>query len=167
MEVEAWRSLLLAQNAALRAIEARLAAAGQVPLTWYDVLLELAAAPERRLRMQELAGRVVLSRTRVSRLVGELARAGLVRREPDPADGRGAFAVLTEQGHERLRAAAPVYLDGIHEHFGRHLAADELHALRAALDKVVAAHRPPVALGGVSRRGDSSVGSRPASEVHP
>src|ERR1700744_1017362 len=104
LEIAAWRSLLLAQNAALRAIEAQLAAAGQIPLNWYDVLLELNAAAGRQLRMQELAAGVVLSRTRVSRLVEELARAGLVRREPDPADGRGSFAVLTSAGRSRLRA---------------------------------------------------------------
>jgi len=138
----AWRALLLAQNAALRAIEAELAAAGQVPLTWYDVLLELAAAPERRLRMQELAGRVVLSRTRVSRLVDDLARAGLVCREPDPADGRGSFAVLTDHGRDRLRAAAPTYLSGVRQHFARHLSRQELQGLQIALDKVTAAHRP-------------------------
>lgn len=141
LQVAAWRSLLLAQNAALRAIEAQLSAAGQIPLTWYDVLLELNAAPGRRLRMQELAARVLLSRTRVSRLVDELVRAGLVCREPDPADGRGAFAVLTGTGRSRLRAAAPAYLQGIREHFARHLADDELLTLRAALDKVTAAHQ--------------------------
>jgi len=143
LEIAAWRSLLLAQNAALRAIEARLAAAGQVPLTWYDVLLELHAAPEGRLRMQELAARVVLSRTRVSRLVDELVRAGLVCREPDPGDGRAAFAVLTGAGRDRLRAAAPAYLEGIREHFARHLDPGELRTVRAALDKVTAAHQPP------------------------
>ena len=144
LEVAAWRSLLLAQNAALRAIEAQLTAAGHIPLTWYDVLLELNAAPRRRLRIQELASRVVLSRTRVSRLVDELARAGLVRREPDPADGRGSFAVLTDAGRSRLRAAAPAYLQGIREHFARHLTRDELRTLRTALDKVTAAHQPPI-----------------------
>lgn len=140
--VSAWRSLLLAQNAALKAIEADLRAAGQVPLTWYDVLLELEAAPDRRLRMQDLAGRVVLSRTRVSRLVDELVRAGLVAREPDPADGRAAYAVLTEAGSERRRAAAPVYLAGIDRHFAAALSPQELRAVRLALDKVVAAHQP-------------------------
>lgn len=146
LEVAAWRSMLLAQNAALRAIEAQLAAEGQIPLTWYDVLLELSAAPRRRLRMQELAARVVLSRTRVSRLVDELGRAGLVCREPDPADGRGAFAVLTDIGRSRLRAAAPTYLRGIREHFARHLADDELQTVRAALDKVTAAHQPVIGM---------------------
>lgn len=140
--VGAWRSLLLAQNAVLRAIEADLRRAGHVPLTWYDVLLELNAAEGRRLRMQDLAGRTVLSRTRVSRLVDEMVRAGLVRREPDPSDGRGAFAVLTPAGRQALRRAAPGYLTGIRRHFTDHLDADELHHVAAALAKVAKAHEP-------------------------
>ncbi len=138
----AWRSLLLAQNAVLRAIEADLQRAGLVPLTWYDVLLELNAGEGRRLRMQELAARTVLSRTRVSRLVEEMARAGLVRREPDPSDGRAAFAVLTPAGRQALRRAAPCYLAGIRRYFTDHLDADEVRQVAGALEKVVEAHEP-------------------------
>ena len=83
--IAAWRSMLLAHSSALRAIEADMGAAGSIPLSWYDVLLELNGAGG-RLRMQELAGRVVLSRTRVSRLVDELEHRGLVTRQPDPTD---------------------------------------------------------------------------------
>jgi DNA-binding MarR family transcriptional regulator len=136
LEVSAWRALLRAQNASLRAIEARLGSAGLIPLTWYDVLLELAAVPGRRLRMSELSDRVLLSRTRVSRLVDEIARAGLVVREPDPDDRRAAFVVLTDEGRRRLRQAAPAYRQGIRDHFGRHLSPAELACVRDALTKV-------------------------------
>ena len=141
----AWRALLLAQNAVLKAIEADLAAAGQIPLTWYDVLLELNAAPQRRLRIQQLAGRVVLSRTRVSRLVDELVTAGLVERLPDPADGRASLASITRQGRAALRKAAPVYLAGIERYFTRHLGRREKQTLTAALGRVIAALQPPLA----------------------
>jgi DNA-binding MarR family transcriptional regulator len=140
-DIAAWRSLLLAQNAVLRAIEADLERAGCVPLTWYDVLLELNAAEGRRLRMQELAGRTVLSRTRVSRLVDDLVDAGLVTRAPDPADGRASYAVLTPAGRTALRKAAPIYLAGIRRHFTDHLTAGERSRLVTALDKVIAAHQ--------------------------
>src|ERR671931_935674 len=143
-DVAAWRALLLAQNAVLKAIEADLAAAGQIPLTWYDVLLELNAAPGRRLRMQELASRVVLSRTRVSRLVDELVAAGLVERLPDPADGRASFASITRRGRAALRRAAPVYLAGIERYFTRHLTQREKQTLTAALGRVIAALQPPL-----------------------
>ena len=96
------------------AVEADLRAAGRVPLSWYDVLLELNAAPDGRLRMSELGQRTVLSRTRVSRVVDELAAAGLAERQPDQADGRSSFAVLTSQGQEALRRAWPVYRQAIH-----------------------------------------------------
>jgi DNA-binding MarR family transcriptional regulator len=141
-DVGAWRALLLAQNAVLRAIEADLQRAGMVPLTWYDVLLELNAAEGRRLRMQELAARTVLSRTRVSRLVDEMAAAGLVRREPDPDDGRAAFTVLTPAGRQALRRAAPCYLAGIRRYFTDHLDDDEVGRVASALEKVVEAHDP-------------------------
>ncbi len=139
--VAAWRALLLAEDSVLRAIGVDLDTAGAIPLTWYDVLLELNAAADRRLRMAELASRTVLSRTRISRLVDELVAGGLVAREPDPADGRASFAVLTPNGRAALRKAAPVYLAGIRRHFTDHLAASERAQLTRTLDKVVAAHR--------------------------
>ena len=88
--VAAWQAVLRAQNRALRAIEQDLHDQGLIPLSWYDVLLELNAAPGRQLRMQDLAARVVLSRTRVSRLVSELERVGYIERVPDPDDVRAA-----------------------------------------------------------------------------
>jgi len=139
--VAAWRSMLLAHAAALRAIEADLRRAKTIPLTWYDVLLELNAAPERRLRMQELSDRVVLSRTRVSRLVDELVREGLVQRAPCPEDRRATHAILTPQGKAELRRTAPVYLAAIEEHFTRLLTSDEQAVLTAALERVAAHHR--------------------------
>ena len=141
--VGAWRALLQAQHVALRAIEAELAAADVIPLTWYDVLLELRAAPDMRLRMQELADRVVLSRTRVSRLVDELVAAGYVRRERCPDDGRSWFAVLTASGRRARRQAAPVYLAAIERHFNRHLTQRQQRVIEQGLANVVAANEDP------------------------
>jgi DNA-binding MarR family transcriptional regulator len=114
--------------------------AGVVPLTWYDVLLELDAAADRRLRMQDLAARTVLSRTRVSRLVDDLVEAGHVRREPDPDDGRATLAGITPRGRAALREAAPVYLAGIEQHFTGLLDPDERRQVTRALTKVAQAH---------------------------
>lgn len=138
-DTRAWRALLLAHQRAVRAIEADLAAAETIPLTWYDVLLELQAVPD-GMRMQDLSERVVLSRTRVSRLVDELEREGLVRRRPDPGDGRATIAAITPAGTAAFRATAPVYLAKIDEHFNRHLTARERTALTSGLEHVVAAH---------------------------
>lgn len=137
-----WALLLRVHAAVLPRLE-RALAAHQLPLAWYDVLLELNAADGRRLRMSELGSRVVLSRERVSRVVDELERAGLVRREPNPDDRRSLFAVLTEEGRERLRAAAPAYLAGIEEHYTRHLDDEEIGVLSRALTRVLEAEEPP------------------------
>lgn len=138
--VRAWRAMLLAYNAAMRAIDTEFDRAGTIPLTWYDVLLELTAAPEQRLRMQELADRVVLSRTRVSRLVDEMARAGLVAKTQDEADRRSVWACLTEAGAREHRETAPKYMRSIEEYFAAHLTEDEKNTLAEALERVHAAH---------------------------
>jgi DNA-binding MarR family transcriptional regulator len=134
--IAAWRSLLLTHAAAVRAVEKSLTDAGQIPLSWYDVLLELNAAPQRRLRMQALSDRVVLSRTRVSRIVDELVRAGLVERLVDCDDRRATLASLTAAGRRQLRSAAPVYMAAIEQHFTRHLNGEEQRTLGSLLDKV-------------------------------
>jgi DNA-binding MarR family transcriptional regulator len=142
--VAAWAGLLRAHAAVVPRLERELAGVG-MPLSWYDVLLELNAAPGRRLRMTELGARVVLSRERVSRVVDELERAALVRRERNPDDGRSLLAVVTDSGRARLRAAAPTYLAGIARHFGDHLDDDEARTLAAALHRVVEAEEADAA----------------------
>ncbi len=104
-------------------------------------VLELNASPDRRLRIQQLASRVVLTRTRVSRLVDRLADAGLVSRQPDPEDGRACFAVITPAGRGALRHAAPAYLVRIQRHFARHLTGDQTRTITEGLEQVVAVHR--------------------------
>jgi len=133
----AFAALLKVQAAVVRRLELRLEEHRLVPIAQYDVLLELNAAAGRRLRMQQLADRVVLSRSRVSRVVDEMERAGLVRREPDPDDKRAAFAVITDDGRAALRKAAPVYLEGIEEEFLSHLSGAERTALERSLRKVL------------------------------
>ena len=136
--VAAWRGLLIAHSRLVPAVEGDLRAAGQVPLSWYDVLLELNAAPGRRLRMSELGQRAVLSRTRVSRVVDELIAAGLTERQPDETDGRSSFAALTAAGQEALRKAWPVYREAIRQHLGAHLTPEQCRELAALLDLAVA-----------------------------
>lgn len=138
--VAAWRSVLLAQHRVVAAIERDLANAGLIPLSWYDVLLELNAAPDTCLRMQDLGSRVVLSRSRVSRLVDDLESSDLVERRPDPDDGRATLACLTAQGRNEFRRAAKVYLRGIEAHFTAHLSSDERDAITRGLSQVIAHH---------------------------
>ena len=88
LAADAWGALLQTHAALVPELDRSLRSHSGLPLAWYDVLLELSAADDGRLRMSELAERAVLSRTRISRVVDELVRAGLVSREPNPVDAR-------------------------------------------------------------------------------
>lgn len=138
--LDAWRAFLTSHRAVVDRIERDLAAAGDLlPLTWYDVLLELNAAPERRLRQRDLARAVVLTRSGISRLIDRLEAAGLVRTEPNPNDRRGGLVALTAAGREALRRTWPAYARAIQQHFARHLTAEEARTLAGALERVRAA----------------------------
>ncbi|MER3483985.1 MAG: MarR family transcriptional regulator [Meiothermus sp.] len=137
--LSAWKALLRTHPSILRKIEADLAEQGQIPLGLYDVLLELSSAPNRRLRMAELAERVVLSRSGLTRLVERLEGEGYLIRENSPTDRRGVEAVLTDAGLKALKAAWPTYAKGINTCFARHFTADEAEMLRGALERVLPA----------------------------
>lgn len=138
LSTSAWGALLQVHAAVVPVLDHKLRTEAGMPLRFYDVLLEVAAEPERKLRMTELADRVVLSRTRVSRLVDEMVAAGLLAREQNPHDGRSAYAALTPSGLERYRKAAPTYLAGIEQHFAHQLSDRELKAITSALQRVLA-----------------------------
>jgi|SRR5579863_10154215 len=121
----AWRSFLAAHAALINQIEHELIEAEVVPLSWYDVLFALYEAPGQRLRMNELASAIVLSRSGLTRLVDRLEAEGLLSRERCGTDRRGAFAVLTDKGLAAMRGAWPVYAKGIAEHFARHISDEE------------------------------------------
>ena len=133
---EAWGAVLRVHAALVPRMDRELQDRVGLPLRWYDVLLELSAAPDRRLTMGQLADRVVLSRTRVSRVVDELEAAGLVRRDAHEGDRRSAYATLTEQGQAAFSRAAPVYRRAIAGMFAAALTDDELLVIRDGLDRV-------------------------------
>jgi DNA-binding MarR family transcriptional regulator len=137
--VAVWRQFLHAHAVVVRELEKDLSADAGMPLGWYDVLLQLAEAPGRRLRMAELADRVLLSRSGLTRLVDRLVADGLVCREPSPDDARGTYTVLLPAGIERLRKAVPGHLASVHEHFVSCFTDDQLHELGALLERVVPA----------------------------
>jgi DNA-binding MarR family transcriptional regulator len=136
--LEAWRAFLRAHAVLTDTLDRELQAERDLPLAWYDVLLNLAESGDHRLRMRDLADRVMLSRSGLTRLVDRMATAGLVSRQPDPDDRRGTLACLTDTGLQTLRRAAPVHLRGVQEHFASHLRDDEVDVVRAALQRVSA-----------------------------
>ncbi|TDV47136.1 MarR family winged helix-turn-helix transcriptional regulator [Actinophytocola oryzae] len=125
-EIEAWRSFLRAHARLVRVLETELVADHPITLGAYDVLVQLAEAPGRRLRMAELADLVLLSRSGVTRLVDRLEVAGMVTRERFDGDGRGVVAVITTKGIDTLRAAARTHLAGVVRHFVDHFDREEL-----------------------------------------
>jgi DNA-binding MarR family transcriptional regulator len=115
--VRTWIRFLATHSAITRELEARLMGTHGLTLSDYDVLVQLARAPERKLRNIELAKAVVLTRSGVTRLVDGLERDGLVTRVSCPSDKRGSFVALTPEGARRLREAAGTHLDGVRELF--------------------------------------------------
>ena len=138
-ELHAWRGLLRSHASVVKRLDAELEAAHGLPLTSYEVLLHLEAAPERRMRMCDLAEGIMLSRSGLTRLVDRLERDGLVERVSCSDDARGAFARLTDAGEAKLREAAPTHLQGIRRHFLAHLTAAQLRLLGEVWDAVAGA----------------------------
>src|SRR3954453_5715804 len=136
---ETWGALLKVHAALVPRLDRELQDTHGLHLTWYDVLLELNSAPERRLTMGQLGSVAAVSRTRVSRVVDELVRAGLGGGGPNPDDGRSPFAALTPAGRTALRKAAPTYLAAVRREFADHLTVREADVLASALRKVLAA----------------------------
>jgi DNA-binding MarR family transcriptional regulator len=136
-ELAAWRGLLRVHANVLKALDTEMEAAHGVQLTSYEVLIHLAEAPERRMRMCDLADSVLLSRSGMSRLVDRLERDGLLIRCACTHDARGAFACITEAGLELLEQARPTHLAGIRRRFLAQFGEDELRLLGAFWDRLV------------------------------
>jgi DNA-binding MarR family transcriptional regulator len=136
-ELGAWRGLLRVHSALVKALDAELLAAHGLPLTSYEVLINLQAAPGRRRRMAELADGVLLSRSGTTRLVDRLERDGLLERDTCDSDGRGCFAVLTDRGEELLSQARATHLEGVRERFLRHFQPDELEQMATWWDRAL------------------------------
>jgi DNA-binding MarR family transcriptional regulator len=139
-ELATWRAFLGAHALVIQQIEHDLRARGLPPLTWYDVLWPLYRAEEKRLRMNELAEEVVLSRTGLVRLVDRVEAAGLLRRERVREDGRGTYAVITDDGVATLRRMWPVYRRHIEQDFLDPLGSGTAR-LRTALERIVEKNR--------------------------
>lgn len=143
--LEAWRDFLRAHAAVIAGIEGDLARKGLVPLIWYDVLVAIRSAPGGKLRMNALAGELVLTRSGATRLVDKLEKARLVRRTVAAEDRRGAVATLTPAGRRALSRAWPIYARGINERFLAQLTEGEIDALGRGLSRVWQSARRPTA----------------------
>jgi DNA-binding MarR family transcriptional regulator len=132
----AWARFFVTSAMLMERIESALKAAGVPPLAWYDLLWILENAEGGRMRMHDLAARVVLSRYNITRLADRMESEGLIKRERCEEDRRGAYCVLTSQGRALRRRMLPVYKAEIDACFGAHLTLEEARALAAMLEKV-------------------------------
>jgi DNA-binding MarR family transcriptional regulator len=135
VESRAWRAFLSLHARVTRRLEADLIARSDLPLAEYDVLFQLAIAEGRRLRMNELADRVLLSRAGITRLVDRLTADGLVSRVRCASDARGYFAVLTAEGLACLLDTTPGHLAAVRRYFLDSFTAPELKTLAELLER--------------------------------
>ena len=133
---EAWIQFLRAQATVRRRMDARLLAEHGLTLSDYDVLLQLATAPERRLRRVDLSEQVSLSQSGITRLLKGLEDAGYVQRSTCASDARVVYAELTPEGRRKFRAAARTHLDDIESFFARHFTPQELETLDELLSRI-------------------------------
>jgi DNA-binding MarR family transcriptional regulator len=135
-EFAAWGGFLVTHRQVIAQLDAELEREHGLPLVSYEVLLYLADAPDHALRMGELANRLLLSRSGLTRLVDRLAAQGLVERHSCDSDRRGTYARLTDAGLERFREARPTHLRGVREHFLDHIPERDLDRLGAIWERV-------------------------------
>ena len=136
-ELRAWRGMLHVHAQLSKALDAQLVAEHGLPLTSYEVLMYLSDADGGRMRMNELADSVLLSRSGLTRLVDRLERDGYMERCSCAHDARGAFAVLTPAGREKVEAARITHLAGVRELFLSRFTDEELDTLGDAMDRVL------------------------------
>lgn len=134
----AWHRLLRVSSSVLRELDDALDAAHRISVTEFDVLITLDNVPDRRLRMTDLARATLLSSGGLTRLAGRLETRRLIRREPDPDDGRAFRATLTPEGEEMLAQARLTHDAVLERMIAPQLTAGELRALERALGKILA-----------------------------
>ena len=133
----AWARFFVTSALILDDVERALKEAKLPPLAWYDLLWILENAEDGRMRMHELAGRVVLSRYNVTRLADRMEKEGLIARERCEEDRRGAYCVITAVGRALRKKMWPVYKGRIDACFGEHITLEEARALTAMLEKIL------------------------------
>jgi DNA-binding MarR family transcriptional regulator len=131
-----WRDMLRAQVQISRRLQADMLTHHDLALGAFDVLVRLGESPGGRLRMNDLADQVLLSRSGLTRLVDRMQRENLVKRVTCDSDARGLYAVLTTEGRQRLDEATPTYREGIREHVLDRLDDDERRTFARILGKL-------------------------------
>jgi DNA-binding MarR family transcriptional regulator len=129
-EQAAWRAFVVATQLLFERLDRQLQRDAGMSHGDYEILVRLSEAAGRRMRMSELAGQTLFSRSRLSHAVSRLEQAGWVRRQSCASDRRGTFAVLTDEGWRALTAAAPGHVEAVRRHLFDHLTPAQVEHLR-------------------------------------
>ena len=139
--LRAWRLYFESALALQDILDTEIERDAGIPLRWYDALVHLEEARD-GLRMNELAERILYSKSGFTRVVDRMEEAGLVRRVRPENDRRTILIVLTDKGTETMERARRQHRDGIHRHFSAHLSDTDVKALTRALEKISTHARP-------------------------
>ena len=134
-EMKAWRRYIIARRRLLEALDSDLED-HELSMADYEVLAQLSDAPERKMRMSELADVAMLSRSRLSHRIKVMEKAGWVKREACPIDKRGYFAVMTTKGWKAIVAAAPDHVESVRGRFLDHLSKEDQRVLSEIFERV-------------------------------
>ena len=138
--LDAWRSYLQSHASILRVLDAELVAEHGMTTRDYEVLLDLAQAPERQLPMSALAEQTMLTRSGITRLIDGLVEAGWIERVPCAEDARISYARLTDPGYEKLRQAGCAHIQSVRKLFVEHFRPEEIEQLASLLGRLPGAH---------------------------
>jgi len=134
-EMKAWRRYIIASRRLLEALDFDLGH-HELSMADYEVLAQLSDAPERKMRMSELADVAMISRSRLSHRIKVMEKAGWVKREPCPIDKRGYFAVMTAKGWKAIVAAAPDHVESVRSRFLDHLTKEDQRVLAEIFERI-------------------------------
>ena len=134
-EMKAWRRYIIASRRLLEALDYDLVH-HELSMADYEVLAQLSDAPDRKMRMSELADVAMLSRSRLSHRIKVMEKAGWVKREPYPIDKRGYFAVMTAKGWKAIVAAAPDHVESVRSRFIDHLTKEDQRVLAEIFERI-------------------------------
>jgi DNA-binding MarR family transcriptional regulator len=136
-EQQAWRAFLQSHVLLFAQLESELAGTAGVPMAYYEIMVQLSEAPDRQLRMSDLAAFSNQSRSRLSHAVARLEDLGWVERQACPTDRRGSYAVLTDQGFAALEATAPTHVTGVRVHLFDRLTPEQVDQMKAISEAVL------------------------------
>jgi DNA-binding MarR family transcriptional regulator len=142
VQQQAWQGFLNSNRAVFSALESQLQSEAGMPLAYYSILVTVSQAPNRTLRMGELANRLRSSPSSISHAITRLESWGWIRRQSDPADRRAQLAVLTDQGADALAAAAPGHVEAVRKHLINRLSKEQIRQL-IAITQAILGDLPP------------------------